>query len=60
MVPTIELVGDLVHVAPITLAAALSSRRPRHVACITDAVMDSTAEQHEMTYAGCRMSLKEM
>jgi len=58
LVPTVELVSDMVHIAPLTLGVALACRKPQHVACITDAVMDTSG--HDMLYAGCKMSLKEI
>ena len=56
--PTAEIVGDMVHVAPLTISAVLGNRSPQHVAFITDAVMD--ADCPSILYAGNKMSIQTM
>jgi len=39
--PSIELIGDLVHLHPMTIQLALSSKNKSMITFITDAVADS-------------------
>lgn len=39
--PTVEIIGDLVHVHPLVLQTTLEAKKRENIAFISDAVMDS-------------------
>jgi hypothetical protein len=49
--PTVEVIGDGVHINPLTVQAVLSARGPGSVACVTDSVMAPVANAR-MQYNG--------
>ena len=57
LVPTVEVIGDLCHVSPITLQILLNAKQHGvngDLAFITDAIADSTCPGKELTYGETR------
>jgi len=50
--PTVEIIGDLVHVHPLAIQLALQSKNRDKIAFITDAIMDGGQEGKTVTYCG--------
>jgi len=56
-VPTVELIGDLIHVHAWAVAAALSARAARDVCFVTDAIAEPTPGA-TLGYAGRRLTVE--
>jgi N-acetylglucosamine-6-phosphate deacetylase len=48
--PTIEFIGDLLHLHPLVIQVILSSKNHNKIACVTDAILEESAK--EATYCG--------
>jgi N-acetylglucosamine-6-phosphate deacetylase len=48
--PTVEVIGDLAHVHPLTLSLLLQSRDPRDVCFITDGVYEASSPGQSISY----------
>jgi len=53
--PSVEIIGDLVHVHPLAIQLALQSKNHKKIAFITDAIMDGDCEGSTVLYCGRKM-----
>jgi N-acetylglucosamine-6-phosphate deacetylase len=58
--PTVEVIGDLVHVNPLTLQLVFSSRSSEDVCLISDSILGDSPESHsrKFTYGGRPIRVK--
>jgi len=55
--PSIEVIGDLVHVHPLALKTAIDTRGGSETAIVTDCIMDAADAGQERDYAGKTISV---
>jgi len=53
--PSVEIIGDLIHVHPLAIQLALQSKDHKKIAFITDAIMDGACEGSTVLYCGRKM-----